>query len=158
MDGLVISISWEYFLGVMGSLIAIAYYTNGRFTALETTVEWLKETVNELSLDSENHRTKLFKNGSPVSLTPSGYNVLRNSGLKSYIDARLQKLLPALKTPTLFDQYELQCRAFHLLADLPFGDVVERHLNNFAFTNGISTDLLRRVGAIYLRDIVIGSY
>ena len=57
MDGLTINISREYFLGMMGSLIAIAYYTNGRFTALETTVEWLKETVTELMLDSENHRT-----------------------------------------------------------------------------------------------------
>lgn len=158
MDGLVISISWEYFLGVMGSLIAIAYYTNGRFTALETTVEWLKETVNELSLDSENHRTKLFKNGSPVSLTPTGYHVLGRSGLKSYIDAKREALLPALKAPTLSDPYELQRRAFHLLADLRFEDIVERHLNNFAFTNGISTDLLRRVGAIYLRDIAIGSH
>ena len=158
MDGLVISISWEYFLGVMGSLIAIAYYTNGRFTALETTVAWLKDTVNELSLVSENHRTKLFRNSSPVTLTPTGYNLLRDSGLKSYIDARIQKLLSALKAPTLSDQYDLQRRTFHLVADLPFGDVVERHLNNFAFTNGISMDLLRRVGAIYLRDIAIGSY
>jgi hypothetical protein len=153
MGGLTINISWEYFLGIMGSLIAIAYYTNGRFTALETTVEWLKETVTELMLDSENHRTKLFRTGSPITLTPTGYHVLGRSGLRSYIDAKRQILVAGLNAPMASDSYELQRRAFHLLAELPFEHIVEHHLNNFAYMNGISPELLRRVGAIYLRDI-----
>jgi hypothetical protein len=43
MNGLTISVSWEYFLGVMGALIAVAYYTNGRLTGLETSVQWLTD-------------------------------------------------------------------------------------------------------------------
>ena len=34
-------------------------------------------------------------------------------------------------------------------------DTFARHLNKFAYRNGASTDLLRRVGAIYLRDIAV---
>lgn len=155
MNGIIISISWEYFLGAMGALIGIAYYTNGRFTALETDVGWLKEMISELSINAENVRTRLFKNGSPVSLTPAGYLVLQRSGLKSYIDTKRRTLLTALSAGALSDPYELQRHAFRLLADLSFEDIVAHHLNNFAFDNGISTDLLRRTAAIYLRDIVV---
>jgi hypothetical protein len=48
MNGITIYIDWPYFLGIVGTLIAIAYYANGRFTKIETTVEWLKETLLEI--------------------------------------------------------------------------------------------------------------
>jgi hypothetical protein len=54
MNGLTISVGWEYFLGLMGALIAVAYYTNGRLTGLETSVQWLTEAVRELVLRAEN--------------------------------------------------------------------------------------------------------
>lgn len=153
MDNVAITISWEFFLGVMGSLIAIAYYTNGRFTGIETDVDWLKEMISELLINAENIRTKVFRNGSPVSLTATGYHVLHRSGLKSYIDTKRSRLLIALNADTSANPYELQRRAFRLLAHLSFEDIVAQHLNNFAFVNGISPELLRRVAAIYLRDI-----
>ena len=45
MSDLVINISWEYFLGFIGSSILLAYYANGRFTRLETDVQMLAELV-----------------------------------------------------------------------------------------------------------------
>ena len=155
MDTLIINISWEFFLGLLGSLIVIAYYSNGRFTALENDVGWLKETISELLINAENLRTRLFQNGSPVSLTAAGHHVLRQSGLKSYVDTKKRTLLAALSAGALSDPYELQRHAFRLLAGLSFEDVVVHHLNSFAFNNGISTDLLRRIAAIYLRDIAV---
>jgi hypothetical protein len=155
MDTLSINISWEFFLGVMGSLIALAYYANGRFTGLETNVDWLKETISELLINAENVRTKLFKNGSPVSLTPTGYHVLARSGLRSYVDAKRQALLSDLLMSS--GRYELQRKAFQLFAELRLEDPVARHLHDFAFANGVSTDLLRRVAAIYLRDLATKS-
>jgi len=153
MDTLSINISWEFFLGLIGSLIAIAYYANGRFTGLETDVQWLKEMMSELLISAENIGTKVYKSGSPVSLTATGYHILQRSGLKSYVDAKRHTLLSALYGKTTPDPYELQRRAFRLLAGLNFDAAVAHHINNFAFANGISTDLLRRVAAIYLRDI-----
>lgn len=152
MNTLVINIDWQYFLGIMGSLIAIAYYTQGRFTTLETDVTWLKETVSELTIRAENVRSKLFRSSSPVSLTPAGYVALKGSGLRSYIDANRTALLGRLPRARS-DPYERQRQIFTLFAALPFDDAIARHLNKFAFVNDISTDLLRRVGAIYLRDI-----
>lgn len=157
MDTLIIAVSWEYFIGIMGALIAIAYHTNGRFTALETDVGWLREMISELVIRAENVTAKLFKNDSPVSLTAAGYSVLQRSGLRSYIDAKRPTLLAALKIRASSDPYEIQRRAFRLIAELPFDDAVGRHLNSFAFNNGMSTSILRRVGAVYLRDLAVKS-
>jgi hypothetical protein len=48
MNGITIYVDWAYFLGIVGTLIGIAYYANGRFTKIETTIEWLKETLIEI--------------------------------------------------------------------------------------------------------------
>jgi hypothetical protein len=55
MNGLTIYVDWQYFLGILGALIGMAYYANGRFTKIETTVAWLKETLLEIKqqLDSD---------------------------------------------------------------------------------------------------------
>jgi hypothetical protein len=51
MNGLTIYVDWQYFLGILGALIGIAYYANGRFTKIETTVEWLKKILLEIKAD-----------------------------------------------------------------------------------------------------------
>ena len=48
MNDVVIYIDWPYFLGIIGGLIGIAYYTNGRFTRLETSVDWIIDALREL--------------------------------------------------------------------------------------------------------------
>ena len=154
MYGLVIYINWEYFLGVIGTLIGIAYYANGRFTRLETSVEWLTEALRALKIASENSSAKLFSTRSPISLTRTGYQILNRSGLKSYIDIHRQRLATRCQRVSLSDPYEAQCRAFRLFADLAFEKPFERQLNEFAFANGMTNDILRRIGAIYFRDIL----
>jgi hypothetical protein len=49
MNELSIHIGWEYFLGVIGTLIGIAYYTNGRLTKLETSMDWVKDALSRLN-------------------------------------------------------------------------------------------------------------
>jgi hypothetical protein len=43
----------------------------------------------------------------------------------------------------------------NLVICISLEDSFARHLNKFAYRNGTSTDLLRRVGAIYLRDTAV---
>lgn len=152
MGTIAINIDWGYFLGIMGSLIAIAYHAQGRFTALETDVTWLKDTISELTIRAENVRAKLFRSSSPVFLTQAGHTALRGSGLKSFIDNNRNALLQRVYRAGS-DPYELQRNAFRFLAELPLEESVAHRLNEFAFANDVTTDLLRRVGAIYLRDI-----
>lgn len=58
MDGITVHIGWEYFVGILSALIAVAWYSNGRFTALETSIEWIKDAVLDLkwSVDHGNER------------------------------------------------------------------------------------------------------
>jgi hypothetical protein len=57
MNGITIYVDWTYFLGIVGTLIGIAYYANGRFTKIETTVEWLKEILLEIKERLEDGKT-----------------------------------------------------------------------------------------------------
>ena len=155
MDSLTVNISWEYFLGIMGSLIGVAYYTSGRFTRIETNIEWLADTIRDLAIRAENVSTKLFDSSSPVSLTAEGRRFLQHSGLKSYVDARKGELVDRVSSKASSDPYAVQESAFHLFSTIAFEDGFTQRLKQFAFANGVSTDLLRRLGAIYLRDIVV---
>jgi hypothetical protein len=56
MNGITIYVDWAYFLGIVGTLIGIAYYANGRFTRIETTIEWLKEILLEIKSGLEDGR------------------------------------------------------------------------------------------------------
>lgn len=48
MEGITVHIGWEYFLGLLGALVAVAWYSNGRFTALETSMDWVKNMLLDL--------------------------------------------------------------------------------------------------------------
>jgi hypothetical protein len=150
-----INISWEFFLGILGTLIALGYYANGRLTRLEANFDWLADAVRDLTVKVENASAKAFEIGSPISLTATGEQLLRDSGLKSYIDQRRDELTARLRARAPIDLYTVQENAFRLFDRISLDDAFARRLNRFAFRNGTSTDLLRRVGAIYLRDIAV---
>jgi hypothetical protein len=152
---LTININWEYLLGIFGTLITIAYYANGRLTRLETNFDWLSDAVRDLIIKTENASARAFEIGSPISLTATGEQLLRDSGLKSYIDHRRDELTAGLQAQAPFDLYAIQESAFRMFDRISLDDAFARHLNKFAFRNGTSTELLRRVGAIYLRDIAV---
>jgi hypothetical protein len=152
---LVINIDWEYFLGIFGMLVALAYYANGRLTRIETNFDWLSDTLRDLTIRVENVSAKAFEIGSPISLSSTGEQLLRDSGLKSYIDHRREELTGLVIARAPFDHYTVQESAFRLFDRLSFDDLLTRQLNKFAYRNGTSTDLLRRVGAIYLRDLAV---
>jgi len=44
-----INIGWEWALGIVGVLILMAWNGSARFTALETSMEWVKRTLSELA-------------------------------------------------------------------------------------------------------------
>jgi hypothetical protein len=158
MNGLIIYVNWEYFLGLVGTLVAIAYYANGRFTRLETSIEWLKEALRSLNIASENAAMKLFEARSPVSLSRAGSRILKESGLEAYIDEHQNELIKLAKLRRVYlNPYDLQACSFRLFAEVPFTSEFEHHVNEFAFAKGLSIQYLRRVGAIHFRDLLMAS-
>src|SRR5450755_3882251 len=119
---LAININWEYFLGIFGTLITIAYYANGRLTRLETSFDWLADAVRDLTIKTENVSARAFETGSPISLTATGGQLLRDSGLKSYIDNRRDELAAGLRAQAPFDLYAIQESAFRMFACVSLED------------------------------------
>src|SRR5262245_3032686 len=103
MKDLIIQIDWEWALGILislsSSLIAIAWYTSARLTRIETTLEWLKDILLELKVKADNASgpALAFGMGSPVNLKPLGFQWLSESGLKEYVDANREQLLPGVE-------------------------------------------------------------
>lgn len=158
MNPLVISIDWPYFLGIMGGLIGIAWYSNGRFTKLETDTEWIKDLLKSLKINTEGKLNNSFGEGSPIRLFPKGDLILNDSGLKKYIDENKQLLLLNCKSESAMDnQYDIQESVFNYFDKYDFGDF-EQSLKTAAFNFGVSLETVKRIGGIYFRDICLAEH
>jgi len=110
-EPLVIQIDWIYFLGIMGALIVIAWKSGSRFSAIETSITWIKESITKL----EGRMNDAFANASPIALKPTGIKALEESGLKDWIDKNKGKLLMECETKNdIQNQYNIQECAFKL--------------------------------------------
>ena len=158
MQGLTINISWEYFLGIFAGLIAIAWYSGGRFNKIEESIKWLKDTVNEIKTSVDNQKTPVFTSQSPLRLNDIGKNWLVESGLKDYIDTRRKLFLKYCEDKKNTNPYEVQQCIFSMFDTLKFEQDIENKLEKFAYEKGTTMNVVRRVGAIYLRDLCIKEY
>ena len=157
MSSLTITIGWEYFLGIMVALIVVAWYSNGRFTALETSMEWVKELLKEVKLASDNAATPAFAAQSPVNLNALGDTFLLQSGLKEYIDKNKDFFLDECRTKGSANPYEVQQYSFKLMDEYKFDEAFYDRIKKFAFDKGTTPAILRRVGGIYLRNVCLDS-
>jgi hypothetical protein len=155
MNGVTVYISWEWALGIIGTLVLIAWKANGRFTSLETSLEWLADRIKDLKIDIDNVRNQAFRNTSPVALTDKGTLWLKDSGLKKYIDANLSTLKSSCSSKRETNAYEVQEYVFSLFDKMSFPKETDDKLKQYAYEQGISMEVLRRIGAIYFRDICL---
>lgn len=175
MEGLTINVGWEYFLGVMAAIVGIAWYTSARFTALETSmkwvektlgrfatletsIKWVEKTLGELKISSDNEKTPAFGADSPINLNERGREWLTESGLKEYIENHQDKLLEVCHEKDQTNPYEVQEHIFNLFNGLSLDAEFEENLKKFAFEKGTTLNILRRIGALYFRDICLKKF
>ena len=158
MNGLTFVIDWPYFLGIMGSLILMAWYTNGRFTALETDTTWIKNLLRAMKINIDNTDVGAFAAHSPISLTDIGRTFLNESGIKEYIDFATTDLTQRCEDKRSTNPYEVQQYIFNLFSSVEFPKDIDDKIKKYAYSKGISSDIIRRVGAIYFRDICLNSF
>ena len=156
-NGLIINIDWIYFLGIMGSLIAIAWYTNGRFSTAETDIRWLKDTIKNLKIDVDN-KMEFFVKSSPIALTGKGNNLLVDSGMKDYINGKNLEFMGVCNNIENTSAYEVQKTIFDLFDGLEFEPEYDKKFKDYAYRQGVSIDIVKRVGAIYFRDICLNKF
>ena len=162
MDSINITIDWVYFLGIMGVLLLIAWNASGKFSKLETDMTWvkkdmgwIKKTLNELKLGNDNKSTSAFMAHSPVSLTDKGISILNESGMKAFVDTSESILSKKCLACSSKNPYQIQQHIFDLFDSLKFPEKEFAEFQHFAFEKGISIEIIRRVGAIYYRDIFL---
>lgn len=152
MDDLIIKIDWPYFLGILGSLMMIAWYTSGKFSKTET----LLGSVDKRLTNLEGKLYGTFQSQSPISLTDVGNKFLKESGLKDYIDFNKEKLFSDChKLKKISTAYDIQEVAFAFFDTVKFETGFEKKLENFTYQQGIDLKILRRIGGIYLRNLLI---
>ena len=91
---LVIKIDIIYFLGIIGTLIVLAYFAGGRFEKLENSVEWIKRELTNLwsaIKGREAVRAGLAAKGSPINPTELGWKYIKESGLENIVDKEKEK-------------------------------------------------------------------
>jgi len=161
MDGgLTIQIDWVYFLGIMGALIGIAWYSNGRFTKLEVDMGWLKDILHELKtgVDNASGTAPAFGPGSPVNLKPTGEKWLTEVGWKEYIEKHKDELTKLCEEKRDTNPYEVQKHIFKAFDVMDLDNDFDDKMKKFAYEKGTTTGVLRRVGAIYFRNLCLKDF
>ncbi len=155
INGLIVIIGIPTIAGVLIS-------TGKKLNTLELIEEDLKDNVRpdlkeirEKFFAFEGKMNGVFKAHSPISLTTKGIEFLNKSGVKEYIDENLNIFLSlcANKKPT--NAYDIQKFAFEFFGELKFPQEFEEKLKTYAFEQGEGVDTMRRVGAIYFRDLCL---
>ena len=144
---------------LLGQTKEIIVRTDQRVQGLEETVKSITtdlKDVRERFATFEGKSANLFDQHSPISLTTKGNKILNESGLKKYIDSDKELLIAAcgkdrkMKTP-----YDVQQSAFDFFDEYQFSEEIDNRLKTYAFNEGLSMDAMRRIGAIYFRDICL---
>lgn len=157
-EGLTINVSWEYFLGVVAALIGIAWYSGRKFSRIETSIEWLKATVNEMKVGLDNQKAPAFVTESPVNLNARGKEWLEKSGLKSFIDNQKIDLMQICEDKRSLNPYDIQEFIFDYFDNLEFPEEIAGKLKKFAFNQGTTMNMIRRIGGIYFRNICLDEF
>ena len=152
MDGLTINIRWEYFLGIISALIAIAWYSNGRFTKLETSMEWVIKILNGLKIGLA--ADEVAPAHSPRKLNARGEKVLSGSGIKEIIDENKSGLLALVKEKNVNNPYDAEQYVLQVVSELKKDTLIIERLKKGAFSVGADIDTVLFVGGIYLRDLI----
>lgn len=169
---LLIEIDWRWALGIIGSLLTLAWVGSGKFARIERDISWIKKVIAELkrsviSLDERVRRIEVkdintdqtfFNNASPIKLTARGEKHFIASGLKRYIDDHQQELLRDCASQQHTNSYEVQEHVFRLFDTLEFTPEFDDAIKEYAYREGLPIEILRRAGAIYFRDICLQEF
>lgn len=168
---IVIKIDILYFLGVIGTLLAITWYASSRFGKVENSIEWIKREMDRIQREldwikseltglwdavkgREASRAGVESVGSPIQPTELGWKYIKESGLGKIVDEeKREELLKKLRDLLGEDytEYDAQESARRILMSSK-NDPAFRPIKDYAFNNGIDADVILRLGGLLLRD------
>ena len=121
---LVIKVDMIYFLGIVGTLVAITWFAGHKFGKLEDSIDWIKRELENLwsaIKGREAVRAGLEAKGSPLNPTELGWKYIKESNLENIVDREkremlLEKLKDALGKA--YTEYDVQEQARRLLVSM----------------------------------------
>lgn len=146
------------------TIVAVLIYIGRKLQALDSLEKMMEK---EIKPDLKNVRERFSalegkmsgytKSYSPIALTPDGEALLQGSGLKAYIDQHQDKMFEFCNENLDMDTaYDIQESAFYYFEhELTFDEAFENGMKEYAYAQGVSTEVIRRLGAIYFRDICL---
>lgn len=146
------------------TIVAVLIYIGRKLQALDG----LEKTVEkEIKPDLKNVRERFSalegrlsgytKSFSPIALTPEGESLLEGSRLKTYIDEHQDTMLNfCMENLDMDTAYDIQESIFYYFEhELTFDEAYEKEMKEYAYAQGVSMEVIRRLGAIYFRDICL---
>lgn len=161
---LIIKIDINYFLGIIATLLTLAWVASRKFSAIETSINWIKRELGRIweSMSAVESRLTGMEsriagaegNKSPLNPTQLGWKWLNESGLAKIIDEEkktwlLQNLRNSL--PPDYTDYDVQEVARRVVVSLK-DDSLIKDVKQYAFEHGIDIEILLRLGGLLLRD------
>lgn len=114
--------------------------------------------VRERFAALEGKSAGLFQAHSPISLTDKGEQYLNESGLKKFVDNNKDVLTGACAENGSMDTpYDVQQSVFDFFDGYVFPEETENAVKTYAYKQGINVESMRRVAAIYFRDICLAT-
>ncbi len=154
---LVIKVDIVYFLGIVGTLVAITWFAGHKFGKLENSIDWIKRELENLwsaIKGREAVRAGLEAKGSPLNPTELGWKYIKESSLENIVDREkkdwlLEKLKDSLGKN--YTDYDVQETARRLLVSMK-DDPIFKPVKEYAFSNGVDADIILLLGGLLLRD------
>lgn len=146
------------------SIVGLGLYVGRKLQVLDTLDRTIK---NEIKPDLKDVRERFAalegrmagytQSRSPISLTEKGQKLLNESGLKEYIDKNKDRLLRACESKFKMETaYDVQEAVFDYFDNqLELDPEYEKRIKEYAYKDGAGMEIVRRVGAIYFRDICL---
>lgn len=139
--------------------IAVGVIRNSISTLNKSINEEIKpdlKDVRERFFTMEGKISNFFKTTSPISLTSPGREILEKSGLKKYLDDNKEKIITTCESGhEMKNQYDIQQAVFSFFDSYKFPDEFEEKFKTYAYSEGISMEILKRIGGIYFRDFCL---
>ncbi len=146
---------WKFICGFasLASMIVVAAWKfSGRLGKTDGLIEGIVERLKNLEMKN----TGTASTSSPIKLLEKGERILNESGLKKFIDDNKEKFLNDCKSScNINTAYDVQTISFDFFDKLKFENNFEKKLKEIAFKEGLSVDIIRRIGGIYFRDVCL---
>lgn len=146
-----------------GAVITFFVYKD-RVDSMSKSVDKLSEEMRQIrdkviSCETslkERAQEQFWQRQSPVSLTPSGEKLLKDSGGHDFVAFNLQELSSKVddaKPKTAYDVQEQSQKVLQVLRD----DDRFNTIKDYAFKEGMALEVIIQVMALYLRDRILAA-